>query len=818
MPSPEHFSDDPIAMRLITIAQYVLVVVFGLLPIFFIPSLAAPFAYSKVLFAVAGVFLAIILYGFALLRGGAFRVQLLWAPIVLWIIALIALVSALLSGDFRDALIGETFEVHSALFVVLLALVASAWTILGTNKTAIMRLFIFLSGSTVALSLFHILRLLFGADFLSLGLFAGDPTLSPFGGWNDLAIFFGLAIMLSLVALEQLRLTRLGQILFGFVVIVALVMLALINFFAVWIVLGLVSLVLLIYGLTKDRFVDKTVLAAQKQSLSTVSLIVSLVVLVASVVFILGGSVVGNAIGRATNISYLEVRPSFRATTDITRNVYNSDALFGVGPNRFVDAWRQYKDNSINESIFWNTDFIAGFGYVPTFFATMGLLGGLAWIAFFALFLVAGLRMLLRTTSNDRLWYFIGTTSFVGGVYIWGMTVVYVPGPALLLIAALCTGLVSASYGVLMHTKTYGISSQGSRQMMFLFIIAFLVLVIGSVSSVYFIGRHYAGVYTFNSSVPLIAAGSSLDDIEARTVQAYIFSRDDAYARRLAEYQIARMNNLLNVAEPTEEQKQQFNNALNSAINAAQVAVSGDQSDPRNVNILGTVYATLVPAKIEGAYDRAVESFTRAKDLDPHNPLRLLTLAELSLASGKNDEARQYAESAIAMKSNYSDAIFFLAQLDIAAGNTDAAVAGTRAVTVLEPQNPVRFFQLGVLLLSSGKMQEAISSLGQAVGLDQNYANARFYLALAYDTVGEKSKAREQLDAVLASNPGNEIVTNLLGRLDRGEPLLQTAAPQTTIPESSGVSAQEGAVTASSTPDTPLVTPVNTPNTGETAQ
>lgn len=811
---PYEPASDPLAIRLTSIAQYILVVVFGLLPIFFIPSIVAPFGYSKVLFVIVGVFLAIILYSFALLRTGLVRIQFSWAPVLLWIIALVALVSAFLSGDLRDALIGETFEVHAALFVALLALTASAWMMLGTSRAAIMRLFMLLAGSTIVLSLFHIVRLIFGPGILSFGLFGGDAALSPFGGWNDLAIFFGLAIMLALVALEQLRLTRLGQALFGLVVLAALVMLAVINFFAVWIVLGLVSLAVLVYGLTKDRFSRRMALGAPP-AISVVSICISLAVLIVSVVFVLGGAAVGNSMTRITGISYLEVRPSFGATAEIAKHAYESDALFGAGPNRFGDLWRRFKDPSISESVFWNTDFVAGFGYVPTFFATTGILGGLAWVAFFVLFVIAGLRMLLYSTVGDNLWYFIGTTSFVGGLYIWGMSLIYVPGPALLLTAALCTGLAAAAAHALSGAAPRELDTYRDRRTGFVLVVVFLALIIGSVSALYFTGRHYAGVYTFNASIPLIAEGAPIDEIEAQTVNAYMFSNDDLYARRLAEYQIARMQSLLGVPEPTEEQRTQFNTALQSGINAAQVAVTGDDSDPRNHSVLGRVYATLVPARVEGAYEKAAESFNKAKDLDPHNPLHLLTLADLSAAAGRADEARTYANNAIALKKNYSDAIFFLSQLDIAAGNTEAAIAGTRAITVLEPQNPVRFFQLGVLLLSTNKPAEAVSALERAVALDGNYANARFYLALSYDAVGQKNKAREQLEAVLATNAGNELILNLLGRLDKGESLVQFAEPNTSIPEPAGVNTQAGAVTASSTPDTPLISTVNTPNEEE---
>jgi len=812
MSHPESQAHDTVARKLTTIAQYVLVVVFGLLPIFFVPLAAAPFNYSKVTFVIVGTLVALVLYGFATLRGGSIRLALAPVPAMLWIVAFAGFVAALLSGDFRDAVVGETFGVHTVLFIGLLALVATAWTILGENKQAIMRLFMLFALSTLALSVFHILRLVLGSDALTLGFFGGDATLSPFGGWNDLAIFFGLTIILAIVALEQLPLTRTGQVLFALVVASALAMLAVVNFFAVWVVLAIISLAVLIYALTKGRGESKPVFGKQFSAVSGTSLGISCAVLIISVLFILGGGMLGNTIAGWTGISYIEVRPSIGATVEIAKDTYAEQALFGVGPNRFADAWRTFKDPAINESLFWNTDFAAGFGYLPTFFVTTGVVGGIAWVLFLIAFLVTGLRMLLRPVATDRTWYFIGTVAFVGGLYIWGMSVLYVPGPVLLLIAALCAGLVGAAHAALMRTAGKEVRAVDNRRMSFVFVVVFIVTLIGSVGGLYYVGRHYAAVYVFNTGFVRIAEGATIDEVEQRTVRAFELSPDDAYARRLAEYQLARIQSLLAVSEPTEVQQQEFTNALNTGINAAQIAVAADSSDPRNWNTLGNMYAALVPAEVEGAYERSLEAFVEARRYDPQNPLHLLVMSQLAAVAGKEAEARGYLTEAIALKQNYTDAIFFLAQLDIAAGNTEAALQATRAVVTLEPQNPVRFFQLGVLQYSDGQVAEAAASLERAVLLNPEYANARYYLALVYDALDRQDDARTQLARILRSNPDNPLVMDLLSRLERGESLAERAPAQ--VDEPAGVSQGADGVTTETPPDTALVTPVNTPGEG----
>ena len=64
-------------------------------------------------------------------------------------------------------------------------------------------------------------------------------------------------------------------------------------------------------------------------------------------------------------------------------------------------------------------------------------LGVLAWLSFLGLFVYSGVRMLMKASGADRMWYFIAVSSFVSATYIWFMSVIYVPGAVVLLLGAL---------------------------------------------------------------------------------------------------------------------------------------------------------------------------------------------------------------------------------------------------------------------------------------------------------------------------------------------------------------------------------------------
>ena len=817
-PAPQT-AEDTVEVSLRTIAQNIIVIIFGLLPIFFVPVVFAPFGYTKTLLVIVGVLVSCIFFSLSVLRSGSIKISAPWALVAFWGVALVTAVSALLSGDMFDSFIGESVGVHTGFFMLLLATTMSISSVFGQTKTTIMRLYILLTGSAIVLGIFHLLRIIFGADFLTLGVFT---TLSstPLGGWNDLGLFFGLTILLSLVALEQLPLTKWGKILFSAVVGVSLLMLAVVNFFAIWIVLALVSLVQLMYTLTKDRFSEETLPLQGKAEVSTYSVTLSTAVFVFSLIFIIGGTAVGGFVSEMTNISYVEVRPSLEATVDIGRQVYQENAFVGIGPNKFSDAWRLYKDPSINQTVFWATDFASGNGFITTQFVTGGVFSILAWFVFFGLFLAAGFRMLFKAVHVDRFWYFIGTSSFVAAVYLWSMSFLYNPGPVILLLVAMFTSIMFVAHGTLLSSNGRRFSITSNRRAGFILVGVVMIVIVGSASALFYAGRHYTSVYAFSGAVSGLNGSTTLEEVEQTIASSYAVTSNDVYARQLASYQIAKMNSLLGLEESTPEQQQAFQAAAANGVNAAQLAVDTDPTDSLNWSTLGGVYSILAAAGVEGAKDRAADAFAKARLFDPTNPSYALLEAQLLSRTGDIEGARALAIAAVQLKQNYTDALFFLTQLDIADGKVEDAIDTTRAIISLEPNNPARYYQLGVLESSAENVDNAIAAFSGAIALDTNYANARYFLALAYIQKGDSDAALEQLEVVLTLNPGNTDIESLIAQLKSGvafEVAPETLLEQIEEPEAvtEGISNE---VTASETPDTPLVSSVNSgTGTGEDA-
>ncbi len=803
---------DALAERLMHVARMIGMVVFGLLPLIFVPYLPAPLGYTKILVASGGLLFVSMFAAFAFLRQGALRIKLEVTLLVLWVAFLAGLTSSLFSGDFFDSFWGTEVTAHSGVFAGVLALTALVWMMLGVHKQTVVRLYLLLGCSAIILAVYHILRIMFGTDFLSFGVL-GSSVSTPFSEWNSLAIYFGLVVILSLIALEQLTLSAAGRLLFLVAIGASLLMLSVINFQAVFIVLGLFALIMIMYGLTKGKF--RSQLIVPKANAATpASLIAALATLLIAIVFVVGGSVIGSVVSQMTGISYVEVRPSLRATTGIAKAVLHDDAFLGVGPNRFVDAWRLHRDPSINATIFWNTNFQAGFGYIPTLIITHGVIGFALWIVFFGMFLYTGLRTLLRTVHADAMWYFIALSSFVSSVYLWGMSWIYVPGPTLLLLAAATTGIFFGARYMMQPESGKRFSFADNQRAVFVTIASTVVVVVFSVGSLYYMGRHYAATVLFVDGVQELQQGGDRTQALEKIVRAFDINRDDVFARQVSFYEQGRLQEKVVAAVQqgnlTEADWEELQKNIVNSVESGKTATAIDATEPENWSMLGRVYATAVPLNIDQAYELAKSSMEKAQQLDPQNPARLVSLAELELLKRNTVSAREYVNRAIALKSNYTDAMYILTQIEITEGNVDAAIESTRATTILDPKNPVRFYQLGVLQYSASRLPEARASFEKAIELLPDYSNARYFLAFVYGAEGNVAGAREQLERVRALNPENTEVQTLLKNLSESQPLAPTPEATRPIEEASETVSGGAPSTEGQVPESPLLSPVNT--------
>jgi len=143
----------------------------------------------------------------------------------------------------------------------------------------------------------------------------------------------------------------------------------------------------------------------------------------------------------------------------------------------------------------------------------------------------------------------------------------------------------------------------------------------------------------------------------------------------------------------------------------------------------------------------AVDSFSRALQLDPSSPDASIGLARAQFGSGMTQQAEQTLERAIANFPNKAPLELELAQLLLKQAETGDEGAGARAEQLLKSAVALddtlaeAHYQLGELELARGQAQRALIHLEKAAKLNPTSAKTHFALSRAFRRLGRNEEA-----------------------------------------------------------------------------
>ncbi|MAF59224.1 hypothetical protein CL631_00015 [bacterium] len=759
--------------QLDNIALWVLTALIFLLPIFFIPSESAPFQFTKTLLIVLAVLSTFILFIVARLKSGTaiFSRNILF--LIPWALPISYFISSLLGNTTLFSLVGQRFEVDTFGFMTVMALLLSLVSILVTTKKEILRIYFALFISFIILALFQSIRLIGGPEILSFGVFT-TPVDNLLGKWNDLAIFYGLIIVLSLVSLGGLTLGKVHKLILYTALVLAILLLAVVNFFTAWLVVGLFALGFFVYIVSKGRLfwkhrmAQENDLAASKRR-SIELTVATLVVLAVSIVFLVQGTALGNFFSETFNTVQLEARPSWQSTISITKETYEDNLVFGSGPNTFAKQWALFKPEGINSTLFWNIDFNSGIGFVPTSFVTTGIVGGISWIAFFIIFLYMGFRALISGPMTDRSSYYFTLSTFLSSAYLWVFSIFYLPNIVVIALAFVFTGLFIASLRSTPLYKIREVSFAENPRLGFVSVLALTLLLLASIGTLYLVGGRYVSAWYLQRGLTAFNVVGNLEIAGESVEKSINIASGDRHIRLATDISLVRLNQILSQeGVSSDELRSQFQTALTETIQGAITATEIDETNYQNWMSLGRVYQAVVPLGIDGSYSAAKRAYDRAGELNPTNPAIDLARAQLEVLNGDTEKVREHIASALEKKSNYTAAIFLLTQIEASEGNIREAISSAEAATLIDPNNPVAYFQLGILRYNQNNNGGAIEAFERAIVLNPSYSNARYFLGLSYDRVGKSSEALVQFESIEKLNPDNNEIKLIIDNLRQG--------------------------------------------------
>lgn len=736
-----------------------------------------------------GIIASAILVGFVFMKEKRvpFLPKSLCMTSVLLIISVV--ISSFLSVHLAKSFFGQGFEIANASFILIIFLAGYlAYSMVLRQKDRAVVLYVGLVTSYIIAFIVHLLRAIFGPKFMTLGIL-NTATSSIVGSWYNFSTYSAIILIVVTLAIIFLNLSKKMKIVYWILFAISAIGVLFSADTRIWDMLTLTFFALTLFTFVSNwknvRTSGLGFIISLKRSIPLFLLILFIV----SLVFVYKGkSTIGPVIDRV-GLNYAELNLPWQMTLGVTSSVLQNYPLFGVGSNNFGQAYFAYKPIQINNTSVWSAEFSTGFGLIPTFVATHGLIGSMLWIILFVFFGIISTRI-LRNLPSEPDKKFMLVSSFAVSVYIWLVSLISVPSHTILLFAFVFTGIFlgfATSIGLL-ASREYVPLAGTKMNKLFSSFVSLIVLVLVVWGLVYI--KNTLAFYYFGSGVEILSVTGDVEKADRAISKAIKIDNSDSYWRGKAEIALVASQKLAGTINPsssastTQAVLTQINGILNKGLADAKNATSYDPANYYNYLSEARISEVAANIKMQNGYENAVNSYNLASNINPFNPSIYLSLANLQARQSKYDEALQSLGKALQVKNNYLEAIFLLSQIYAAKGDINNAIVAAKVAVELNPQNSVLQFQLGLLQYNNKDYNGAIKSLGDAIKYQPDYANAKYFLGLSEARLNNPAKAIVQFEDLAKTNPENQEVALILSNLRAGKSIFTDAkAPVTTAPE-----------------------------------
>jgi tetratricopeptide (TPR) repeat protein len=759
--------------RYISWSRYAFLAGIVLALVLVIPTAWFPFQLSKLAAFAVCLAAAAVLF---VIGGGArdlLRTHGFWLSLAVLSLPVVYTVSGLFSVDPAVAFAGFGVESDTTLFVLIasLAFILAA-TLFRTLRTARTLVNVVL-WSLVGAMLFQLVSVLFGTSVIPFQTFA-DRSVNLVGKWNDLGLLASLLMILLFVRVELSSASHAWRVGAGVGAAVLAILLALVNFPLSWAFLLAGSIIVGVLALLRRRAESH---AEEPQHVPVPWY--SLGGIAVAAVLLIFGAAINTGLTNILPVSALEVRPSMQTTWAVTNAAKEGSVertLLGSGPNTFADQWLVRKPAEVNRSAFWNLDFNVGYSTLATALLSVGVLGALAWLVPLLL-LAAALIRVARLNILSREERIVATGLGLGALFLLATIILYVPSQNVILLGFVLAG---AAFGFLWRQGRAATEELAPTPLKGLVVLTLAaVLLVSSLSAGFFTARRFVAQAHTGAGLADLSAGNVDSAIAHAKSASSIDQAPDALRLRVD----AGLQKLGTIATSKtlspDDAKAQFAAEMQATEAAGLQAVTLTPQDYRAYFSIARVYDYLASLKVAQAYESAKGAYQAAGQRNPTSPVIPLALARLEAAAGNAQGVADNITKSLTLKPDYTDAILFVVQINVANNDLQSAIQNTIAAVQSAPGVPSIWFQLGLLYLVGGDAKDAIPPLEQALVLVPDYANAKYYLGLAYYAEKRPQDAIKKFEELQAANQGNAELDAILANMRAGKPALEGLTPTT---------------------------------------
>lgn len=765
--------------RLESIASYVFLATVILAPLVFWPTQYIAFDLVKTIVIVLGSLISAILFAVIGIREKKLALpskNIFWTSIL---IGISLIISSLSSINAANSLFGQGFELGTTGFILSLFVSAfAAFSIVSRKPEKALVLYVGLAVSFLILFVIQALRFVFGGDFATLGIL-GSLTSTILGSWFNLGIFSVVVALISFIGFLTLPLSRAMKFAYGLMVVVGLVLAFIVNAPFVWPVTALV-----LFGLTWHLSTSKQISGSIFKKIAWVPAIAFIVL-----AFITWqADKITDPVSVKMYGGYSEISLPWQMTLDVTAASIKNSPLLGVGPNNFSRAFMVYKPAIINSTDAWSLEFSNGLSSIATYITTQGAVGAILWALLLIFYGILGVKALKRL-PEDRSERFLILSSFTGSVFLWMIMLIYVPGHVIMFITFVLTGIFLGAIRAYGLTREYSYEpALGTKSYRLMPTVLSICIILGSVWGLMYVKKTIALGY-FGGGIKILSSEKP-DPVKADSKFKTALSIDssDVFMRGRVEAALMQVNLLMadlnksTTASSSQAIVEKMVETVNVALGYSEKAIALDNTNYYNHLSEARVSETAINLKMDKAYENAIKAYKNAITLNPYNPALYLSLAKLHASQGKYDESLQSIGTSLSVKNNYLDAIFLLSQVNAAKGNLPDAITAAKVAIEINPNNAILQFQLGLLEFNNKNYQASADALNKAVEIQKDYANAKYFLGLAYARLGKSSDAIDQFAELAITNPDNQEITLILQNLKSGKAIFADA-PVAPAPE-----------------------------------
>ncbi len=746
----------------------------------FIPSNIIPFDSAKTVFISIGMILAFIAYMIGVVKTNSISLPKGPLAYTIYLSILSIIISSLTTNNFSKSFFGQGFELYSGALVIvfLLTTLFSSKFFEGKN-TRISTIYSVLTISYIVVFIFQAMKIFGGDGFLTLGVFT-TTTSSLLGRWVDFSIFSTVILLLSLFLIRFLGSSGVGKFLSILLFTISGIAVIVTNVINSWVIIFLATLLFII---SETLFSHKN--SETKKTIFERIPKLALILMIASVFAYFGHNKIGEVVYKVFKINSIEIGLPWQFTLDIGTGTIKESPLFGSGPNRFTYEFLKYKPSSINSTPFWGVEFKSGVGTIPTLFINQGLLGTVLWLVFLAYIIMLAVNI-IRNDKSEGFKKFIIQSSLYITLSLWFINIIYSPSHAVVFITFLFTGILLSQLPK--DNKFYSVSDfklgsgslikKVSALLPFVIILAFV-----------FIGLNYIkktiAIAYFQRGIAVVTGNQTKDNIDKSEKYfntALKWDRYDVYYQALTELTNVKISIIIQDlvrknTTPTKAEIDSLAALITQGIEFSKKAIAIDSTNYYNYTSMARVSESVSSLNVNGAYENARGAYTEAIKYNPYNPFLYLSIARLDALKGNFDVSKQNIQRALILKPDYLDAVYLLSQVQTQNREINNAIQSTKVAIQIDPNNPIMFFQLGLLYYNNKDYVNAGEAFAKAVSINGQYANAKYFLGLSYAMTGQRQEAIKEFEDLSLTNPDNKEVSFILNNLKSGRSPFADARP-----------------------------------------